>query len=119
VLKDDLLDDLSEILSSDEFAVEVLLTGGKKVIGIFDDEFRGINIQGGDIRTTAPQVLCRAVDVATVKLGDVITVLGVSYHVIERQPDGVGLVTMILSVSSNGNVDGSGDDETVTEEDGG
>lgn len=96
-LKTDLLSDLDEIFDTDEFAVEATLTGGIKIKVIFDDEFRGQNIESGEIRTTAPQVLCKSADVSGVALGNTITINSVAYKVIERQPDGTGCTTLILS----------------------
>lgn len=96
-LKADLLADLDELFDTDEFAIEVTLTGGTKINGIFDDEFRGVNIQDGEIRTTAPQVLCKSSDVSGVALGNTVTINSIAYKVIERQPDGTGLTTLILS----------------------
>jgi len=96
-LKTELLTDLDELFDKDEFAVEVTLTGGIKIDGIFDDEFRGVNIQDGEVRTTAPQVLCKSSDVSGVALGSTVTISSVAYKVIERQPDGTGLTTLILS----------------------
>jgi hypothetical protein len=96
-LTDDLVDDLPGFLDTEEFAVEVTLTGGVKIRGIFDDEHRLISEQDGQVSTTAPQVMCRASDVASVALGAAATISSVAYKVIEKQPDGSGLTTLILS----------------------
>ncbi|MDD4919061.1 MAG: hypothetical protein PHE72_14790 [candidate division Zixibacteria bacterium] len=96
-LKADLLTDLPGFLATAEFADEVTLTGGAKINGIFDDEHRLINEQDGQISSTAPQVICRSTDVSGVALGATVTIKGVAYKVIERQPDGTGLTTLILS----------------------
>lgn len=96
-LKDDLTDDLPGLLDTDEFAAEVTLTGGEKIAGIFDDEHHIIQEQDGQVSTTAPQVLCRASDVSGVALAASVTIGGVAYKVIEKQPDGTGLTALILS----------------------
>ncbi len=96
-LKDDLTADLAGFLDLDEFGVEVTLTGGTKIKGIFDNEHRLISEQGGEVSSTMPQVICRATDVSGVAVGGSVTILTVAYKVIERQPDGTGLVTLMLS----------------------
>ncbi|MBU1864257.1 MAG: hypothetical protein KKH94_11380 [Candidatus Omnitrophica bacterium] len=97
MFKDDTITDLDVFINTNEFAVEVTLTGGAKIKGIFDDEFRALNIQDGQIASSGPQVICKSADVATVGLNAVITINAVEYKVKERQPDGTGLTTLILS----------------------
>ena len=96
-LKTDLTGDLAEMLDTDEFGVEMTLTGGTKVNVIFDDEYRVQNIQDGQISATAPQVIGRTSDLSGISLGATVTINSVAYKVIERQPDGTGLTTLILS----------------------
>lgn len=115
-LKDDLINDLDEIFELNEFAVSVVLSTGNKIAGIFDDEYRGVNLQGGDIRTTSPQVLCKVADVEDVSLGALITINSKNYTVIERQPDGTGLITLILTESSNTSQEEGEEDEQEEQE---
>lgn len=96
-LKDDIITDLDVFINENEFAVEVTLASGQKIKGIFDDEFRALNMQDGQVASSGPQVICKSSDVASIELNTVLMINETEYKVIERQPDGTGLTTLILS----------------------
>ncbi len=65
---------------------------------IFDNEYsvvQGVGDTGMGI--PAPQSLCKASDAPNVAVGDRLAVAGTNYYVQEVQPDGTGLVLLILS----------------------
>lgn len=65
---------------------------------IFDNEYsvvQGVGDAGMGI--PAPQSLCKASDAPNVAVGDRLAVAGTNYYVQEVQPDGTGLVLLILS----------------------
>lgn len=108
-------DDRLIFLSPDEFGGEATYApknGAEPytIVGTFDDEHTSFNPdrwpgheyqmqQGAHFGSTGPRFLCRSVDlVRGGKKGDRLTIHGTTYHVTEPQPDGTGLVTLILMV---------------------
>ncbi|MGB0131158.1 head-tail joining protein [Chlorobium sp.] len=63
---------------------------------LFDDEHYAASGEGADISTSQPMVTCRAQDVAGIEQGDSITVDGTAYSVADVQPDGTGVMVLIL-----------------------
>jgi len=63
---------------------------------IFDAEHYTAAGEGADISTSQPMATCRAQDVAGIEQGDSVTVAGTSYSVADVQPDGTGVVVLIL-----------------------
>ena len=83
-------------LSSDDFGVAATI-GSATVYGIFDDAYESVNIATGEITTTAPRFLCRTSDVTSVAQSTTVTIGGVSYKVINIEPDGTGMTALALS----------------------
>lgn len=81
-------EDLLAMLDGHETAVYSAAT----IKGIFDHAY----IDPLDIMSEAPAFTCRSSDVSGVAKNDAITVGGVSYKVKTPQPDGTGLITLIL-----------------------
>lgn len=91
---------------ADEFAVDVTYTplSGSAIAftGIFDDAHLAVEMGGeAAVSTTAPVLTCRADDLDTLSLGearqgDGVEIGGASYTVTDVQPDGTGIVMLVL-----------------------
>jgi hypothetical protein len=66
---------------------------------IFDNEYQAAQYQEADagIESSGPKATCLEGDVAGVAHGDTLIVRGKTWHVLEVRPDGMGLVTLLLS----------------------
>ena len=79
-------------------AASFIPAGGsaKTVNGVFEDEYVDIDSGGVGIDGSGPKFICAAADVPGVKQGDALIVNAVSYTVADVQPDGSGIVELIL-----------------------
>ena len=68
----------------------------KKITILFDNEYTGMDLVAGTVSTTGPAAYCKSADVDGVQKGDSMTVDSVSYTVQDDQPDGTGMVILIL-----------------------
>lgn len=93
-------------LSSDEFGTTAdytLAAGGttSDIAGILNNPFRDVDMGGGpSTADTSPTFVCRSADLpggaAGGAAGDTVVIDGTTYRVIELQPDGAGMTTLIL-----------------------
>lgn len=95
-------EDLDAFLDVDEFAtpVEVSFQGGGMAIisGIFDAPYLNAELGEYELDTNQPRLMCKAVDVAAVRRGDIVTIGGTGYDVLTNpQPDGTGMATLALA----------------------
>lgn len=60
---------------------------------IFDNAFQFLE----GVQSTSPTVTCKTTDVATAIQGDTLTIGGTVFNIIEVQPDGTGITTLLLS----------------------
>lgn len=100
--KESLAADLSNVFfNTAEFAEEVTwtpLTGTAQTIAVlWDDPYRAANPVSGQVEDTAPQCLAPTANIGGMTQGDMITRQGTDYYVIEMQPDGSGITTVVLS----------------------
>lgn len=97
------LDAFNTDLFNGTFDEEVLFTpsGGqaRPVRAIFDNPYQGTQYAQGDIEieSSGPKATCRDTEVAGVAHGDTLQIRGKTWYVLEVQPDGTGLVVLILS----------------------
>lgn len=85
-------EDLSEFFATDFNGEDVTVTGIGTVRGMFDAEFAASQeIEGG-----APVFICREADVSSAEHGTTLVRSGTTYAVVGMQPDGTGLVALIL-----------------------
>jgi hypothetical protein len=85
-------EDLAEFLSTDDFAVAATYNGATTVNGIFDNDY----INDSAMESSRPRFVCKQSDVPAVAHGDTLVVSAVTYHVASVEPDGTGLVTLVL-----------------------
>lgn len=79
-----------------EHAVEATYDGGT-IKGIFQAAFLPIDVGGyQQIEGTAPRFTCAEADVPAADHGKTLTIDGVTYRITGTEPDGTGLVTLIL-----------------------
>jgi len=98
----DLSDFINDVLSTDAFGEEVIWTptsgGANTISGVFDNEY---TVESGTqeigIGLPSPRVTCKTADVPSAARGDHLAIAGVTYHVLEVQPDGMGFTVLILS----------------------
>ena len=94
----DLTGDLDVFFNSNEFAVEASLKGAAIPIKvIFDDEYREIALSAGSVEGSVPQCLAKSSDVEDAVHGDTLKVGETTYKIIEVQPNGTGITTLMLS----------------------
>jgi hypothetical protein len=98
----DLTSDLDTIFSTDELAqtASYVRQGypSAQIPVIFGNEYvvaRGSEEVG--VGTSAPTALCKTADVPAAAEGDTLTIDGMTYHILEVQPDGTGVTLLILS----------------------
>ena len=94
-----LIDDLTSILSVDEFAVSVTYGGGT-INGICDNETIPVD-NGGfvTVHQEQPQLTCRTSDLPCVGEGEVMVISGVTYVVRAWIHDGTGVTVVQLEKS--------------------
>ena len=82
--------------------VTIDLGGGqsRNIQAIFDNAF--FNPQAGEMEmdTTLPRFLCKYSDVEDVLRESLVTIASLQYSIIEIQPDGTGIATVILAHES-------------------
>ena len=83
--------DRAEFLNTDDFAV-VATYQGASINGIFGNEFVEIN----GIESSRPIFLATAADVPDDPHGNTIVIDSINYLIVGHQPDGTGLITLIL-----------------------
>lgn len=107
-LAQDIAGDLPEFLDPNEFGVAatydgfIASAGGRTAVSktvnvIFDNSIQVVNPVTAGVELTAPQAMVQAADVPNVQRGDTLTINAVVYQIIGIQPDGTGLLTLILS----------------------
>jgi hypothetical protein len=97
--------DLEAFFDTDAFAQTAAYTrAGYPPVAIpviFDNEYSVAQTAGEtDMGIPAPQALCKVSDAPKVAVGDRLEVAGTNYYVQEVQPDGTGVVLLILSKDS-------------------
>ncbi|MBA7559895.1 hypothetical protein ES708_01513 [subsurface metagenome] len=101
-LKADMLTDIDDVfLDEDDFAVSAVWTDAEEeeytISGIFDAPSQQVNPATGLVETTAPQFETAVASVSGIARGDTLVIDGTTYYVLNHQPDGAGMTTIILS----------------------
>ena len=78
----------------EDFAETATLANGSKVLGIFDNVSR--QQLGGMLNGSSPEFQGMTASLAAATEGTAITISGITYTIVEVQPDGTGLSTLIL-----------------------
>ena len=86
-------EDLSVFIDTDDFASAASING-LTVNGIFGNEF----IQVDFVESKKPVFECAAADVVGIAHGDTVTISSDTYKVRGIQPDGTGMVKLILEL---------------------
>jgi hypothetical protein len=95
-------EDLSTFFDPDEFAATAVITRGEEtvveVLGIFDDPNAVATLGEYALDHTSPRFTCPETDVAGVHKGDVVTIEGKEFDLMqEPELDGTGIATLILA----------------------
>lgn len=86
------------MVSDGENALYTPAVGGARSIRvIFTVAYQELDLLAGGVETTLPVARCRAADVMGIKNKEKIEIRGVTYYVRSVQPDGAGLVRLLLS----------------------
>lgn len=89
-------DDLTDILSIEEFAVSVTYDGGT-INGIFDNETVPVEAGGFvPVHEEQPRLTCRTADVPSITYDQVMVIGAVTYKVKAWVHDGTGVTTVQL-----------------------
>ena len=93
--------DRAALFDTDEFGVAATVTIGiaapVTVNGVFENEFVGVEVDAGvPIESTRPVFTCREADVTGIAQGDTVVIDGTSRTVRGIEPDGTGIVRLIL-----------------------
>ncbi len=71
--------------------------GATSVNGIFDDNYFGVDSNGVEITGSQPRFSCAVASLPAITLGTTTAVINsVTYTIVEIQPDGTGLTSLIL-----------------------
>lgn len=76
------------------FAVAVVYNGGVTINIIFDAAY--IEVDAGGVvgfQSNTPRALVAAADTPSIAIGDTLVIAGVTFAVVEIQPDGTGVFT--------------------------
>lgn len=94
-------ENLDEFFDTSDFAVTAVYNPGggspTSISVIYDNEYLSSVLGGIEVENKNPMILCKTSDVANAKHGETIVVNGITYKIIEVQPDGTGLTSLILS----------------------
>ena len=89
-------EDLTVFFDNDEHAVKAIFQG-RYIAGIFDKEYYPIDIGEAEFESSEPRFLCAVCDLGYIKNGSVLKICDVDYTVRSKQPDGTGLVSLVLT----------------------
>jgi hypothetical protein len=89
------IEDFSDFLDADDFAIEAIISGST-VTGILDEAY--IEVSG--IEGVHPTFACANADVLGTTHGASVVIGSATYHVIGIQPDGTGMVELVLEDQS-------------------
>lgn len=88
-------EDFTTFLNTDEFATAVTVDGNA-VNAIFDNDYVAVDLDGVELESLGPVLLCATADVSAVAQGDAAVVNSVNYTVAEVRPDGTGMTLLRL-----------------------
>ena len=86
-------EDFTAFFNSSEHGTEATYNAAS-VVGIFEDQF----VEVGGIESVKPTFLCSTADVSGIAHNDNITINAIIYAVVGLQPDGTGVILLILKV---------------------
>lgn len=66
------------------------------VRGIFDNAYVAIEGDSVQVAGTAPRFTCKSSDIPDIQTDDSISIYGKDYTVVEIQPDGTGVTSLLL-----------------------
>ena len=84
-------EDLSAFFNDNEMATTAYF-GASTIFGILDSRF--LEVFG--VESLKPVFICAAEDVTAVQHGDTLAINEINYRVVGSQPDGTGLMDLIL-----------------------
>ena len=90
-LREDMLADLATFVSPDEFGTAAVI-GTATVHGLFDRRY----VESNDTAGYKPVFMCAESDVSDIEQGDAVTIASVGYTVASVEPDGTGMVRLVL-----------------------
>lgn len=95
-------EDLSAFFDPDEFATSAVITRGEEtvaeVLGIFDDPNEVAALGEYELDHPNPRFVCPEADVADVRKGDIVTIEGKTFDLMqEPELDGTGVAALILA----------------------
>lgn len=73
-----------------------ITVGGATVKCIYDNEWVSEYVDGQQVNTTGPRAVIRSADIGTAVIGSSVTVNALTKTIIDIQPDGTGITTLVL-----------------------
>lgn len=91
-------DELDLFFDPDEFGTIATMSSGKTITGLFNSPFARRDIGHNQTNSQHYEFLCKATTLPTVQLkkGCVLKIDGESYKVLRFEPDGLGVVKLII-----------------------
>lgn len=90
------LSDLDVFFEIEEFGIAADI-GGNTVKGIFYNSYSALGEMDIKFESRTPQFLCKESDLENADHEDSVVIGLKTYHIVEIQPDGTGLVLLILA----------------------
>lgn len=91
-------ENLAAFFNSDEHAVDATYNGATTVAGIFDNVYQEVETGSAGVESALAVFTCAAADVPALAHGDTFLIDATTYVAVESQPDGTGVVAVVLRV---------------------
>lgn len=89
--------DRAAFVNPDEFGVAATYKGITTVNGIFDTRFiEALDGSGAGVSARQPMFTCQESDLDGAAQGDALVINGTAYTILESEPDGTGMIVLIL-----------------------
>lgn len=88
-------EDLTAFFAAEDFAVSATFNAGQ-VLGIFDNPSKDFHLGQAGISDTKPTFTGRTVDLAAAVYGSTIVINGVTWTVMDTNPDGTGVTVLVI-----------------------
>ncbi len=93
-------ENFAEFFNTSDFAVSATYTPtvGSPVIveGIFDNEYFAVDLSEVSVSGSQPKFTYESSKISSPKLGDSMSISAINYKIVEIQPDGTGITTILL-----------------------
>lgn len=85
-----------KVFTNPKYFGQSVTIGGTPVNVIFDSSYVAVDAAGIAAESSSPAIIGRDSDLSGYSHDAAVVVAGVNYKIVERQPDGTGMTTIIL-----------------------